>query len=88
MTGTPERFYHVSQTQLSVARLYGGCKVNGAFYRYLAADDCLVREDVFRADEKAKAQHRREERKKWMALKDNQLDALRAEMVRDEEPEV
>ena len=65
----PERFYNVSQTQLSIARHYGGIKFNGADYNYDAESDTLTRMDVWKAriasckeegDKAAKA-----ERKKW-----------------------
>lgn len=45
----PERIYNVSQTQLSVARFYGGCKFNGADYHYDAESDTLTRMDVWEA---------------------------------------
>ena len=37
----PERIYNVSQTQLSVARFYGGCKFQGADYHYDAENVSL-----------------------------------------------
>ena len=45
----PERLYNVSQTQLSVARFYGGCKFNGADYHYDTESDTLTRMDVWKA---------------------------------------
>ena len=45
----PERIYNVSQTQFSIARLYGGCKFNGADYHYDAESDTLTRMDVWKA---------------------------------------
>ena len=36
----------VRMTQLSVARYYGGCKVNGFLFIYNPTDDSLIREDV------------------------------------------
>jgi len=44
-----ERIYNVSQTQLSVARFYGGFKFNGADYHYDAESDTLTRMDVWNA---------------------------------------
>ena len=38
----PEKFYHVSQTQMSVARFYGGIKVNGHEYVYDPTEDSLT----------------------------------------------
>ena len=70
----PERIYNVSQTQLSVARHYGGCKFNGADYHYDAESDTLTRMDVWKAriasskeeaDKWAKA-----EREKWTKAQD------------------
>jgi len=39
-------YSNVSMTQLSVARHYGGAKVQGKHFVYNPADDSLVREDV------------------------------------------
>lgn len=38
----PEKFYHVSQTQMSVARFYGGIKINGHEYVYDPTEDSLT----------------------------------------------
>jgi outer membrane protein W len=60
------------QTQLSVARFYGGCKFNGADYHYQAETDTLIRMDVWKAlissskEEAAKAA--KAEREKWMKV--------------------
>lgn len=54
----PERITNVSQTQLSIARHYGGCKFNGANYHYDAASDTLIRMDIWKTEQardKAKA---------------------------------
>jgi hypothetical protein len=51
----PEKIYHVSQTQLSIARHYGGCTFNGHSYTYNPADDSLTRDDVLKTEAKAKA---------------------------------
>lgn len=65
----PERIYNVSQTQFSIARLFGGCKFNGADYHYDAESDTLTRMDVWKAlcasskEEAAKAANA--EREKW-----------------------
>ena len=65
----PERIYNVSQTQLSMARFYGSCKLNGADYHYDAESDTLTRMDVWKAriasskEEGAKAA--KAEREKW-----------------------
>lgn len=39
-------FANVSRTQLSIARHYGGCKVQGKQFVYNWQDDSLIREDV------------------------------------------
>jgi hypothetical protein len=44
----PERIYNVSKTQLSIARFYGGCKFQGAYYHYDAESDTLTRMDVWK----------------------------------------
>jgi hypothetical protein len=70
----PERFYNVSQTQLSIARHYGGIKYNGADYHYDAESDTLTRMDVWKAriasckEEGDKAA--RAEREKWTKAQD------------------
>lgn len=50
----PERYYNVSKTQMSIARHYGGMKVNGRAYTYDPTTDTLVRDDVVRREAKAK----------------------------------
>ena len=65
----PERFYNVSQSQLSIARHYGGITFNGAHYHYDAASDTLTRADVWAAQEASSKQQRsaaaQAERDKW-----------------------
>lgn len=39
----PEIIYNVSQTQLSIARYYGGIKYNGHMYIYNPKDDTLIK---------------------------------------------
>lgn len=46
MPDTPERIYHVSMSQLSIARYYGGIRFNGVHYCYDPTNDTLVRGDV------------------------------------------
>ena len=41
-------YRNVSQTQLSIARYYGGCKVQGHDYVYDPTDDSLIRSDVLK----------------------------------------
>lgn len=52
----PERIHHWQESQLSIARFYGGCSVHGAHYR-IALDEPgtpLVRSDVLLSADKAK----------------------------------
>lgn len=67
----PEVIYHVSQTQLSVARHFGGCTFNGAEYHYDPETDTLTRMDIWRAklagDKELAAKVAKEEREKWAA---------------------
>lgn len=53
-TEAPERLYHWQNTQLSIARYYGGCTYNG--HRYVIAPNeegqPLVREDVLKREAK------------------------------------
>jgi hypothetical protein len=55
MTEAPEKIYGWRDTQLSVARHYGGCKFRGASYLIDFADPLhpLVRQDVLEAGKKA-----------------------------------
>ena len=39
----PETIYNVSQSQLSIAKHYGGIKYNGVEYVYNPADDTLTK---------------------------------------------
>ena len=65
----PERIYNVSQTQMSVARFYGGCKLQGADYHYDAESDTLTRMDIWQeriaADKEAGKKAAKAEREKW-----------------------
>lgn len=73
----PEEIFHVSHTQLSVARHYGGCKYQGVSYHYAADRDALVRLDVWLARIKecgAEAKRIADaERRKWMAAQGSLL---------------
>lgn len=53
MSDTPERIYGWRDSQLSLARYYGGCQFNGASYRiaYEEEGQPLVRMDVVRREE-------------------------------------
>jgi len=65
----PERIYNVSQTQLSVARFYGGCKLQGADYHYDAESDTLTRMDIWKeriaSDKEVGKKAAKSEREKW-----------------------
>ena len=43
---TPFAIGGVSQSQLSIARHYGGCKFQGRIYSYIPTTDELLRDDV------------------------------------------
>ena len=45
---TPFVICGVSQSQLSIARFYGGIKYNGRMYSYIPPTDELIRDDVVR----------------------------------------
>lgn len=79
MNETPERIYHWMDSQLSIARLYGRCKFNGAAYS-IACDEPgqpLVRDDVLLRERMASKQKQREfaksERERWMRLQESLL---------------
>jgi len=61
MTNAPEKIYGWLNSQLSIARHYGGCKFNGADYKidYADPDQPLVRVDTLSKEKKAavKAAH-------------------------------
>jgi len=61
MKNAPEKIYGWLNSQLSIARHYGGCKFNGADYMidYADPDQPLVRVDALRKEKKAaiKAEH-------------------------------
>lgn len=68
----PERIYHVSHGQFSVARHFCGCKFQGASYHYDAENDALLRRDVWDKDLKADKDKARRlakaEKEKWEKL--------------------
>lgn len=63
----PERISNVRSTQFSIARHYGGCKVNGVYYHYDQDSDTLIREDVWKAQLAAKKKAIAAERKRHAA---------------------
>lgn len=70
----PEEIHNVSNSQLSVARHFGGCRYAGASYHYDASGDVLVRMDIWLAkikEESAAGKAAREDEKaKWLALQE------------------
>ena len=66
----PERIYHASQTQFSVARHWGECYFNGAKYHYDAVNDVLIRDDVWQEELAASKEKRddyaKAEKEKWL----------------------
>jgi len=50
-------YRNVSQTQLSIARLTMGCKINGQHYVYCPPTDELIRDDVLKAVQQLRKQH-------------------------------
>ena len=73
----PERIYHVSHGQFSVARHFGGCKFQGKHYYYDAENDALVRHDVWKKElkeDKDKAKRiAKAEKEKWEKLQQSLL---------------
>lgn len=67
----PDEIHHVSQSQFSVARHFGGCSYMGQSYIYDAGQDRLIRRDVYLArmkQGKADAKALRDaERQRWTA---------------------
>lgn len=57
---TPERIYHWLDSQLSIARHYGGCKYNGAEYviAYSEEGQPLVRSDLIKKPKRDKRKSR------------------------------
>ncbi len=67
----PERFYRVTKTQLSIARFSGECIYNGRHYVYVAENDTLIRNDIFKRDEESRRAFERSERKKFTEMRKN-----------------
>ena len=67
----PDEIHHVSQSQFSVARHFGGCSYMGQSYIYDAGQDRLIRRDLYLArlkQGKAEAKALRDaERQRWTA---------------------
>lgn len=71
MKNAPERIYNVSNSQLSVARFYGGCAFQGAGYTYFPEDDVLIRNDLL----KNKLNIKSDSREKYQQL--NSMDLFK-----------
>ncbi len=67
MNDAPEKIYGWMNTQLSVARFYGGLEFRGATYRiaYDEKDQPLVRVDVKRKETRADKAKAKREREAW-----------------------
>lgn len=63
----------ISWTQLSVARHYGGAKVNGKHYIYNPADDSLIREDVLKWIAKKQREEKKAAKEKGKQASQNDL---------------
>lgn len=65
LTKTPERIYGWLDTQLSIARFYGGLSYNGKHYVIAHNEEGtpLVRSDVLAAEQKVKRKSARESNK-------------------------
>lgn len=61
----PEKIYNWLDSQLSIARHYGGMNYNGHDYTidYSDPDAPLVRADIFKAEAKAKSEAKKAARK-------------------------
>ena len=77
MNKNPEKFYSVSNTQLSVARFSGGCIFNGDRYVYIEADDTLIRSDIFELDRKAQKKRMESEKAKWKEIQKQAEDKVK-----------
>lgn len=44
----PEKYYNVSNSQLSIARHYGGINIEGTYYAYDPQTDTLTRADALK----------------------------------------
>lgn len=67
MTEPPEEIRNVLHSQLSIARHYGGIRVNGTYYVYDPERCVLIREDVVerrKADQKRRERESREARQR------------------------
>lgn len=53
--------YNVKNTQFSIARYYGGVKINGVFYVYNPIEDSLTKESILKKTKMKKKKDRNEE---------------------------
>lgn len=63
-TEPPEEIHNVSESQLSVARHFGGTYFRGVHYTYDPSSDKLIRSDILRAREAEAAKARKTQRQK------------------------
>lgn len=66
----PETITNASQSQFSIARYSGGCRVDGTEYKYDPDTDTLVRLDVWEKDEKLKVAELKREKEKWEGIRE------------------
>lgn len=69
----PERIYQVRDSQLSIARYYGGIRFCGDYYVYDPLLDVLIREDVLKAEAREAKEKRQRLQEEW---EKKQLDML------------
>lgn len=76
---TPYIIQNVSETQLSIARYFGGCRYDGVYYTSIPVADEIVRNDVlkwiikYRKDKEAKEKKINQARQINLFYKDNFL---------------
>ena len=63
-----DKYYNISHSQLSIARMYGGCKINGKMYIYNPVEDSLTLESLVKKKPKTKKELK-EIKKKYKQFK-------------------
>jgi len=57
-----DKYYNISHTQLSVARMFGECSINGKTYIYNPIDDSLTLESLMKKKDKMAIEKRKYEK--------------------------
>ena len=70
----PERYFNVTESQLSISRFYGGCKFGGHSYIYDPDKDELIRDDIHKKEQNAIKKQQAEDRKRKKANKPKASD--------------